>query len=81
MYNTGAMPSRGRHRESIYPVLSYCKFREASSRKGSLMLLDVQTEVLEVRFLGVSGLGRVHTLRVSGQAEASTTEGKAGIPG
>lgn len=45
------------------------------------MLLDVQTEVLEVRFLGVSGLGRVHKLRVSGQAEASTTEGKAGIPG
>lgn len=80
MYNTGAMPSRGRHREGIY-LLSYCKFREASSRKGSLILLDVQRGVWEVKLLGVSGLGRVHMLRVSGQAEASTTEEKADIPG
>lgn len=46
-----------------------------------LMLPVVHVGVWEVKLSGVSGLERGDKLRVSDQAEASTTEGKSGIPG
>lgn len=76
----GAMPNKNRQGNDVYLILSYCRSRETCSR-SSLVLPDVQVGVWEVKLSAVSGLGRVHMLRVSGQPEASTTEGKAGIPG